>query len=130
MEYKELRGLLTQHFRDLLTKVTNEIDSKGRLTEQTRQDYQQRLAATQQEIETDTPLSFATGYESLLSCFMTQYNVPFSKTDGQYVWLEQDFKKAVRSFLKTVLEHDAYYPPAAHLTDCKPPIRFRRSGPR
>lgn len=109
MEYKELRGLLTQHFRDLLTKVTNEIDSKGRLTEQTRQDYQQRLAATQQEIETDTPLSFATGYESLLSGFMTQYNVPFSKTDGQYVWLEQDFKKAVRSFLKTVLEHDASY---------------------
>lgn len=71
MEYKELRGLLTQHFRDLLTKVTNEIDSKGRLTEQTRQDYQQQLAATQQEIETDTPLSFATGYESLLSGFMT-----------------------------------------------------------
>ncbi|MDR6104084.1 integrase [Agrobacterium larrymoorei] len=109
MEYKELRGLLTQHFRDLLTKVTNEIDSKGRLNEQTRQEYQQRLAATQQEIETDAPLSFATGYESLLSGFMTQYSVPFSKKDAQYVWLEQDFKKAVRSFLKTVLEHDASY---------------------
>lgn len=60
MEYKELRDLLTQHFRDLLNKVTNEIDSKGRLNEQTRQDYQLRLAATQQEIETDAPLSFAT----------------------------------------------------------------------
>lgn len=109
MEYKELRDLLTQHFRDLLNKVTNEIDSKGRLNEQTRQDYQLRLAATQQEIETDAPLSFATGYQNLLRGFMAQYGVPFSKEDEQYVWLERDFKKAARSFLKSVLEHDASY---------------------
>lgn len=109
MEYKELRDLLTQHFRDLLNKVTNEIDSKGRLNEQTRQDYQLRLTATQQEIETDVPLSFATGYQNLLRGFMEQYSVPFSNEDEQYVWLERDFKKAARSFLRSVLEHDATY---------------------
>lgn len=109
MEYKELRELLTRHFRDLLNSVTSEIDRQGRLDEQTRADYQARLVATQQEIETDSPLSFGTGYQNLLAGFMAQYSVPFSKADQQYVWLEQDFKKAVRSFLKSVLHHDASY---------------------
>ncbi|MBX9469461.1 MAG: site-specific integrase [Rhizobium sp.] len=40
---------------------------------------------------------------------MTKYRVPFSETDQQYEWLERDFKKAVRSFLKAALDHDASY---------------------
>lgn len=109
MEYKELRELLIQHFRDLLNRVTNEIDRTGRLNDQLRRDYERRLAATQQEIETDAPLSFASGYENLLAGFMKQYDVPFTRSDEQYAWLERDFKKAARSFLKSVLEHDASY---------------------
>lgn len=109
MEYKELRELLTQHFRDLLNKVTNEIDREGRLNEHTRRDYQLRLAATQQEIETDAPLSFGTNYDDLLANFMAQYQVPFTARDEQHDWLRRDFKLAVRSFLRSVLKHDSDY---------------------
>ncbi|AYG58005.1 site-specific integrase [Rhizobium jaguaris] len=109
MRYDELHGLLKQHFRELLDTVKDEIDSQGRLTEKTRRDYELRLEATQQEIETDSPLSFGTSYQDLLAKFMTQYRVPFSDADKQYGWLKKDFKLAVRSFLKAVLDHDASY---------------------
>ncbi|THF50654.1 site-specific integrase [Allorhizobium terrae] len=109
MRYDELHGLLKRHFRELLDTVKNEIDIQGRLNEKTRADYQQRLATTEREIAEDKPLSFGTGYETLLASFMKQYNVPFSGADQQYQWLERDFKKAVRSFLKAALDHDASY---------------------
>ncbi|WP_105004838.1 site-specific integrase [Rhizobium leguminosarum] len=109
MRYDELHGLLKKHFRELLDKVRNEIDVQGRLSEKTRRDYELRLATTEQEIAEGRPLSFDTGYQTLLTGFMAQYRVPFSKADEQYTWLERDFKKAVRSFLKAALDHDASY---------------------
>lgn len=109
MRYDELHGLLKQHFRELLDKVRNEIDIQGRLNEKTRQEYEQRLAQTEHEIADDKPLSFQTDYQTLLAGFMSQYKVPFSHADEQYKWLERDFKKAVRSFLRAALDHDASY---------------------
>ncbi|MBY3144870.1 site-specific integrase [Rhizobium laguerreae] len=109
MRYDELHGLLKKHFRELLDKVRNEIDIQGRLNEKTRQDYELRLATTEREIAEGRPLSFDSGYQTLLAGFMAQYRVPFSNADEQYGWLERDFKKAVRSFLKAALDHDASY---------------------
>ena len=107
MRYDELRGLLTEHFRKLLDDSKAEITTKGRLNDRDRQTYETSLAIAEQAIKTDTPLSLVKSDDELLGRFIEKYNVPVAEGSEQYGWLEQDFKRAFRSFLKFVLDYDA-----------------------
>jgi len=107
MRYDELRGLLTEHFRKLLDDSRAEIDTKGRLNDSDRQTYETSLAVAEQAIETDTPLALVKSDDEFLARFIGKYNVPVAEDSEQYGWLERDFKRAFRSFLKSVLDYDA-----------------------
>lgn len=106
MRYSEIRTLLTDHFRELLEQSQNEIDAKGRLTEEDRQVLKSSIMVAKQAAKTDTPLSLVKPDDDLLDRFIEKYRLPIQTGSDEYGWLEQEIKPSYRDYLKAVLAYD------------------------
>ncbi|MBR0554994.1 site-specific integrase [Ciceribacter sp. L1K23] len=106
MRHEELRGVLTEHFRQLLEEAKTEMNDTGPLSELDRQTYETSKRVAKQARKTDTPLSLVKSDDDLLDRFIEKYGLSISKGSAEYVWLEREMKLSFHGFVKAVLAYD------------------------
>ena len=79
MRYEEIRGVLTEHFRQLLNEAKAELNDTAPLCELDRQGYVTSKIVAKHTKKTDAPLSLVNSDDNLLARFIEKYELDISK---------------------------------------------------
>jgi len=108
MRYDEVRAILTQHFRKLLSQNKEKIDSTGRLSAIDRHTLETSIGTANEAIAKDLPLNFLTepNDNRSIKAITEQFSIDIKEGTVEHDWFKKELKISYRDYCKAVLNYD------------------------
>ncbi|RWD45174.1 MAG: site-specific integrase [Mesorhizobium sp.] len=107
MQYQELRSVLQQHFKRMLTNQRRKIDQSGPLSATDKAIFEGSQSIAEHAVLGKGDLNLVEGDEPTLAAFIDRYKLPIQPGMPQYDWLRAELHKAYRDYCRDTLAYSA-----------------------